>query len=71
MQDAGARLVLVGDGPDRAGLEASAPPGVLFTGACEDVLPWIHAADVLVLPSAGRAWRWPRWRRWPAGAPSW
>lgn len=48
---AGARLVLVGDGPDRAGLEASAPPGVLFTGACEDVLPWIHAADVLVLPS--------------------
>lgn len=51
MPDAGARLVLVGDGPDRAGLEASAPPGVLFTGACEDVLPWIHAADVLVLPS--------------------
>lgn len=47
----GARLVLVGDGPDRDGLEASAPPGVLFTGACEDVRPWIHAADVLVLPS--------------------
>ncbi|SCF72553.1 Glycosyl transferases group 1 [Streptomyces sp. Ncost-T6T-2b] len=47
----GARLVLVGDGPDRDGLEASAPPGVLFTGGCEDVRPWIHAADVLVLPS--------------------
>ncbi|MFH9295061.1 glycosyltransferase [Streptomyces sp. NPDC017520] len=51
MPAAGARLVLVGDGPDRDGLEASAPPGVLFTGACEDVRPWIHAADVLVLPS--------------------
>ncbi len=48
---AGARLVLVGDGPDRGALEASAPPGVLFTGACADVRPWIHAADVLVLPS--------------------
>lgn len=51
MPAAGARLVLVGDGPDRHGLEASAPPGVLFTGACEDVRPYIHAADVLVLPS--------------------
>ncbi|MFE9375396.1 glycosyltransferase [Streptomyces sp. NPDC006855] len=47
----GARLALVGDGPDRGALESSAPPGVLFTGACEDVRPWIHAADVLVLPS--------------------
>ncbi|MDX3505799.1 glycosyltransferase [Streptomyces sp. ATCC51928] len=51
MPVAGARLVLVGDGPDRGALEASAPPGVLFTGACADVRPWIHAADVLVLPS--------------------
>ncbi|MEV1048111.1 glycosyltransferase family 4 protein [Streptomyces sp. NPDC049916] len=47
----GARLVLVGEGPDREALEASAPPGVLFTGASEDVRPWLHAADVLVLPS--------------------
>ncbi len=65
----GARLVLVGDGPDRKALEEAAPPGVLFTGACADVRPWLHAADVLVLPSAGRAWHWPRWRRWPAAAP--
>ncbi|MYT98964.1 glycosyltransferase [Streptomyces sp. SID8350] len=47
----GARLVLVGDGPDRAGLEGAAPAGVLFTGASADVRPWIHAADVVVLPS--------------------
>ncbi|WP_437103905.1 glycosyltransferase [Streptomyces californicus] len=47
----GARLVLVGDGPDRKALEEAAPPGVLFTGACADVRPWLHAADVLVLPS--------------------
>ncbi|MFD3969705.1 glycosyltransferase [Streptomyces cyaneofuscatus] len=47
----GARLVLVGDGPDRAGLEEAAPAGVLFTGASTDVRPWIHAADVVVLPS--------------------
>ncbi|WP_374229092.1 glycosyltransferase [Streptomyces sp. DH8] len=51
MGAAGARLVLVGDGPDREALEGAAPPGVLFTGACEDVRPWLHAADVLVLPS--------------------
>ncbi|MFJ2027075.1 glycosyltransferase [Streptomyces sp. NPDC087897] len=51
MTVAGARLVLVGDGPDREALERSAPPGVLFTGGCEDVRPWLHAADVLVLPS--------------------
>lgn len=47
----GGRLVLVGDGPDRAGLEDAAPAGVLFTGASADVRPWIHAADVVVLPS--------------------
>ncbi|MEI7031165.1 glycosyltransferase [Streptomyces pratensis] len=51
MRVAGARLVLVGDGPDRGALEESAPPGVLFTGASQDVRPWVHASDVLVLPS--------------------
>ncbi|MFI8436148.1 glycosyltransferase family 4 protein [Streptomyces sp. NPDC079020] len=51
MRVEGARLVLVGDGPDRDSLRATAPAGVLFTGASDDVRPWIHAADVLVLPS--------------------
>ncbi|GAA2985550.1 MULTISPECIES: glycosyltransferase [Streptomyces] len=47
----GARLVLVGDGPCGGELRRAAPEGVLFAGACGDVRPWIHAADVLVLPS--------------------
>ncbi|MEU0134626.1 glycosyltransferase family 4 protein [Streptomyces sp. NPDC006296] len=48
---AGARLVLVGDGPSGDELRRTAPPGVLFAGATADVRPWIHAADLLVLPS--------------------
>ncbi len=39
----GARLVLVGDGPDRERLTAQAPPGVLFAGASRDTRPWLHA----------------------------
>ncbi|MEU5716373.1 glycosyltransferase family 4 protein [Streptomyces sp. NPDC020403] len=47
----GARLVLVGDGPSGAELRRAAPPGVLFAGFSPDVRPWLHAADVVVLPS--------------------
>ncbi|MEW2130147.1 glycosyltransferase [Streptomyces sp. NPDC005435] len=47
----GARLALVGDGPDRAALRAAAGPGVLFPGAVRDVRPWYRAADLVVLPS--------------------
>ncbi len=47
----GARLVLVGDGPRGGELRRTAPDGVLFAGESGDVRPWIHAADVLVLPS--------------------
>ncbi|WP_370087648.1 glycosyltransferase [Streptacidiphilus sp. MAP12-16] len=52
----GARLVLVGDGPDRAGLEALAatlpePGSVHFAGPAEDPRDWYAAADLLVLPS--------------------
>ncbi|MFD8572922.1 glycosyltransferase [Streptomyces sp. NPDC057694] len=47
----GARLVLVGDGPDLDRLRAAAPPSVLFAGAVEDPAPWYRAADLVVLPS--------------------
>lgn len=46
-----ARLVLVGEGPDRARLLATAPPGVLLAGSARDTVPWYQAADVVVLPS--------------------
>ncbi|MFF1449438.1 glycosyltransferase family 4 protein [Streptomyces sp. NPDC058274] len=47
----GARLVLVGDGPDAEGLRALAPDSVLFAGAAPDAVPWYRAADLVVLPS--------------------
>ncbi|NGO07267.1 glycosyltransferase family 4 protein [Streptomyces sp. HC44] len=46
-----ARLVLVGDGPDRDRLREVAPESVLFTGAVADAAPWYQAADLVVLPS--------------------
>ncbi|MFI8346567.1 glycosyltransferase [Streptomyces sp. NPDC085596] len=46
-----ARLVLVGDGPDREALSRPDQPGVLFAGDVADVLPWYRAADLVVLPS--------------------
>lgn len=47
----GADLALVGDGPDRAALEASAPPRVRFAGRRDDVAGWYAAADVVAVPS--------------------
>ncbi|MFJ8104471.1 glycosyltransferase [Streptomyces sp. NPDC096132] len=47
----GARLVLVGDGPDGERLRAGAPESVLFAGAVDDTVPWYRAADLVVLPS--------------------
>ncbi|WAZ21851.1 glycosyltransferase [Streptomyces cinnabarinus] len=47
----GARLVLVGEGPDGGPLRARAPKSVLFTGAVTDAAPWYQAADLVVLPS--------------------
>ncbi|MET9324798.1 glycosyltransferase [Streptomyces sp. NPDC003038] len=47
----GARLALVGDGPDAERLRRAAPPGVLFAGAARDIRPWLRAADLVVLPS--------------------
>lgn len=55
-QGCDAALVLVGDGPDREGLERRARElglreGVFFVGFQKDVGPWVHAYDVLLLPS--------------------
>jgi glycosyltransferase involved in cell wall biosynthesis len=50
-QAAGARLVLVGDGPYRRRLSLLAPHGTVFAGGGEDVARWYEAADVVVLPS--------------------
>ncbi|WP_399885129.1 glycosyltransferase [Streptomyces sp. BBFR51] len=46
-----ARLVLVGDGPDRIRLAERAPASVLFAGAVADAAVWYRAADLVVLPS--------------------
>jgi glycosyltransferase involved in cell wall biosynthesis len=47
----GARLALVGDGPDLPRLLRAAPAGVLFAGPVADPLPWYQAADLAVQPS--------------------
>lgn len=46
-----ARLVLVGDGPDRDRLRRLAGDRVLFAGHHDDPAPWYAAADLVVLPS--------------------
>jgi glycosyltransferase involved in cell wall biosynthesis len=48
-----ARLVLVGDGPDRDALErvADTTEGVRFVGSRSDVADWLTASDVVVVPS--------------------
>ncbi|MGC1210855.1 MAG: glycosyltransferase [Micromonospora sp.] len=47
----GARLALVGDGPDRAALRSGAGHDVLLVGAVGDPREWYAAADVVVCPS--------------------
>jgi glycosyltransferase involved in cell wall biosynthesis len=47
----GARLVLVGDGPDRESLAGRAGDGVLLVGEVADPRPWYAAADLVVAPS--------------------
>jgi glycosyltransferase involved in cell wall biosynthesis len=56
MNRSDARLVIVGDGPQRAALEAQARihglgERVVFAGLQNDVAPWFAAFDVFVLPS--------------------
>ena len=54
--DPGLRLVIVGDGPVRESLkqqinELKLDAQVFVVGNQRDVLPWLHAMDVFVLPS--------------------
>jgi glycosyltransferase involved in cell wall biosynthesis len=46
-----ARLVLVGDGPDKADLEAAAGDGIELVGQRSDVRDWLAAASLVVAPS--------------------
>lgn len=46
-----ARLVLVGDGPDRSVVSGRATDGVVVAGAQADPAAWLAAADVVVVPS--------------------
>ena len=53
----GARLVLIGDGPDRADLERTVAEhqlteAVQFVGEQPDVVPWLSSADLFLLPSS-------------------
>ena len=47
------RLIIVGDGHERAALEASAPPGALFVGHLSGEKAWgiLAKSDIVVLPS--------------------
>ncbi len=47
----GARLALVGDGPDAAMLRSAAGPRIDFVGQREDIADWLAAADVVTAPS--------------------
>jgi N-acetyl-alpha-D-glucosaminyl L-malate synthase BshA len=52
-----ARLILVGDGPDRAGLEQHVvdeglTDAVSFAGEQQNLVPWLSVADLFLLPSA-------------------
>jgi L-malate glycosyltransferase len=52
-----ARLVLIGDGPERAALErrvaaTGLSSDVLFAGEQQNLVTWLSAADVFLLPSA-------------------
>jgi glycosyltransferase involved in cell wall biosynthesis len=53
-----ASFLIAGDGPERADLEARAPAGVSFLGACDrDRLRSLyHSADLLVVPSRYDPW---------------
>ena len=71
-----ARLIMIGDGPDRPAAERqTAAMGlsghVEFVGEQQDLVPWLSTADVFLCPPRRRASASPRSRPWPAGCQSW
>lgn len=46
-----AQLVIVGDGPERAGLMSREVPRVSFVGELPDASDWVTASDLVALPS--------------------
>ena len=52
------RLVLAGDGPERARVAAAAPPGTRLLGDVprDELPPWYAAADAFVMPSRSETW---------------
>ena len=46
------RLLVIGTGPEETALRQRRVEGVDFLGQKEDVIPYLHAADAYVLPSA-------------------
>ena len=47
-----ASLLLVGTGEEEAALKEMAGEGIIFAGRTEDVVPYLQAADLFILPSA-------------------
>jgi L-malate glycosyltransferase len=55
-----ARLLIVGSGPEQAGLESLAQelgihPQTVFQATVSDVVPWLRSIDIFVLPSLSEA----------------
>jgi glycosyltransferase involved in cell wall biosynthesis len=44
-------LVILGEGPEEQKLKELAGDGILFPGSTHDVIPWLQAADLFILPS--------------------
>jgi rhamnosyl/mannosyltransferase len=59
MKEVNAKLLLIGDGPERGRLQAevrnlSLEDRVVFLGSVDDTSPYYQACDIFVLPSIGR-----------------
>ena len=69
-----AKLVLMGDGPDRGAVEWMArqkglAKDVFLLGKQDDVYKKLGLADLFLLPSDSESLAWPRSKRWLAKCP--